>query len=352
MTEKPDTVHGRLMEAVHVSGYTMERALAELEWLLSDGRWQQVAGGFDDINAFLATIDLGDFRLLADRRKSLVKKLTAIEASQRATARALGVDKRTVARDLGAGASAPSGLVTPLGINAETDDTGAGAPPDTEQWFQGDTDPADLAKQRTKREEKERERQAMRDANAELVANTEPLPASEYPTIVIDPPWDWGDEGDQDQLGRARPKYATLPLQELLALPIPDLSTENSHIYLWVTNRSLPKGFMLLAGWGFRYITALTWTKPHFGMGNYFRGQTEHVLFGVKGSLPLLRRDVGTVFEDTRGSSKHSSKPAAFYEIVESCSPGPWLELFLRGSPRPGWTGWGAEKEASGIYVD
>jgi len=195
-----------------------------------------------------------------------------------------------------------------------------------------------------KRELKERKREAIREENRKLVEDT--LPLSEWdrqpvPTIVLDPPWDWGDEGDCDQFGRARPTYATMSLEEILALPVGDLAQPNAHIYLWITNRSLPKGSALLEAWGFRYITALTWCKPSFGMGNYFRGQTEHVLFGVRGSLPLLRKDVGTWFAAPR-PGEHSSKPDAFYELVERCSPGPWLEMFQR-KPRPGWAGWGAE---------
>ena len=196
-----------------------------------------------------------------------------------------------------------------------------------------------------KREMKEAAREARRQENRAKVSNaTTPdqiaQSGAKFSTIVIDPPWDWGDEGDQDQLGRAKPDYATMTKAQLMELPLPSLSDDDCHIYLWITNRSLPKGFDLLEKWGFRYITALTWAKPHFGMGNYFRGQTEHVLFGVKGSQPLKRKDVGTLFSAARGKGGHSSKPSEFYELVESCSPGPYLEMFSR-SEREGWKTWG-----------
>ncbi len=77
-------------------------------------------------------------------------------------------------------------------------------------------------------------------------------------------------------------------------------------------------------------------------MGAYFRGSTEHVLFGIKGSQPLKRQDCGTWFQASRGPSGHSSKPVEFYELVESCSPAPYIELFARGR-RDGWVCWGAE---------
>jgi N6-adenosine-specific RNA methylase IME4 len=203
-----------------------------------------------------------------------------------------------------------------------------------------------------KRELKEQAREARREENRKKIAAVpEPEKAAavaqaKYATIVIDPPWDWGDEGDQDQLGRARPDYSTMSIEQLERLDVGGLADDDCHIYLWITNRSLPKGFRLLEAWGFRYITAITWVKPHFGMGNYFRGQTEHVLFGVKGSQPLKRKDVGTVFEADRGPAGHSSKPPAFLELVESCSPGPFLEMFSRSS-RDGWVAWGENTNAT-----
>lgn len=197
------------------------------------------------------------------------------------------------------------------------------------------------------REVKEERREARREANratiaAAPVATTAVEVGAKFASIVIDPPWDWGDEGDQDQLGRARPTYGTMPIDEIEKLPVATLADDDCHLYLWITNRSLPKGFRLLEAWGFRYVTCLTWCKPSIGMGNYFRGSTEQVLFAVKGSQPLKRKDVGTWFNAPRGPKGHSSKPGEFYDLVESCSPGPFLEMFAR-SGRKGWTAWGAE---------
>jgi N6-adenosine-specific RNA methylase IME4 len=132
-------------------------------------------------------------------------------------------------------------------------------------------------------------------------------------------------------------------VSEIGELPVGELSERDAHIYLWIMNRALPHGFALLDGWGFRYVTILTWCKPSIGVGNYFRGSTEHVLFGVKGSLQLLRSDVGTWFQAPR-PGRHSAKPPEFFKMVEECSPGPWLEMFARET-RPGWVSWGAEIE-------
>ena len=192
-----------------------------------------------------------------------------------------------------------------------------------------------------KRAERESRREEERKENAEKIeALSTPLEATGlFQTIVIDPPWDWSDEGDINQFGRAKPDYHTMPIEEIEALPVGKIADDNCHLYLWVTNRSLPKAFRLIEAWGFRYITCITWVKPSIGMGNYFRGSTEQVLFCVKGSQPLKRRDVGTHFEAPRGQ-RHSEKPEEFYKLVESCSYAPYIDIFGR-TGREGWSVWG-----------
>ena len=48
------------------------------------------------------------------------------------------------------------------------------------------------------------------------------------------------------------------------------------------------------------------------------------------------RRQVNVLSTQKR---EHSRKPDEFYEIIEACSPGPYLELFAR-YPRSGWHQW------------
>ena len=192
-----------------------------------------------------------------------------------------------------------------------------------------------------KRKEKEEQRDQHVKENIEKVKNGEHMSEIDglFQTIVIDPPWDWGDENDNNQFGRAKPDYATMSFEEILNSPVIRLADENCHLYLWITNRSLQKGFELIEALGFRYITCLTWVKPSFGMGNYFRGITEQVLFAIKGSMQLKRHDVGTHFEAPR-REKHSGKPNEVYDLIESCSYGPYLEIFSRHQ-RDGWIIWG-----------
>ena len=196
------------------------------------------------------------------------------------------------------------------------------------------------AYQYVKRAEKEAQREEARQRNTEKIKTiSSPLEAQGlFQTIVIDPAWDYSEEGDNDAFGRIKPSYQTMPMKEIEALPIARISDENCHLYIWVTNRTLQKAFRLVEMWGFRYITCLTWIKPHFGVGNYYRSQTEHVLFGVKGQQPLKRHDVGTWFEAPCG--QHSEKPDEFYKLVETCSFAPYIDIFGR-KEREGWTVWG-----------
>lgn len=75
--------------------------------------------------------------------------------------------------------------------------------------------------------------------------------------------------------------------KELLALPVASWAEDRAHLYLWTTNTNLRDAFDLMEAWGFAYVTTLTWVKPSFGLGAYFRTTTEHVLFGVRGRRPV-----------------------------------------------------------------
>ncbi len=296
------------------------------------------------------TLNADRRHLSAEQRQEVVRALREKGHSIPAIAGALGIGQGTAQRDA---ATLPVGKVPDRSIGTDgvsrpskrptiVAATSAKEAERATEWLPLLTDAPDVADATTiARLGREARRQAARDANESAVEGVAPLPTDRFSCIVMDPPWDWGDEGDVDQFGRGRPTYSTMPLEEVAVLPVGELADDNCHLYLWITNRSLPKGFDLLAGWGFRYVTALTWCKPSIGMGNYFRNNTEHVLFGVKGSLPLLYQDTGTWFEAPR-AGKHSSKPPQFYQMVTRLSPGPRLEMFAR-SPREGFTVWGAE---------
>ncbi|MBA3844355.1 MAG: methyltransferase [Actinobacteria bacterium] len=170
-----------------------------------------------------------------------------------------------------------------------------------------------------------------------VVIEDAPLPEGQYRVIVADPPWRYGNTATR---GAAEDHYPTMSLDELAALEVETRSAPDAHLYLWVTNGFLREGFDLITAWGFIYKTCLTWVKPQMGMGNYFRSSTEHVLFGVRGSMPIQDRGLMNWFEASRG--KHSAKPDSFYDLVEKASRGPYLEMFARRR-RLGWHSWGNE---------
>lgn len=160
-------------------------------------------------------------------------------------------------------------------------------------------------------------------------------PPTTFSTIVIDPPWQYGNTATR---GAAEDHYPTMTYDQLAELELP--AAENCHLYLWVTNNFLRDGLELCDVWGFEYKTLLTWVKPQMGMGNYFRSVTEHIIFGLRGSLPTARRDRTNVVNADR--RRHSAKPDAFYDLVEEMSPGPYIDMFSR-SRRMGWHTWGNE---------
>lgn len=171
-----------------------------------------------------------------------------------------------------------------------------------------------------KRKEKEEQRNQHVNENIEKIKKGKPMSEIDglFQTIVIDPPWDWGDENDNNQFGRAKPDYATMPFKEILKSPVIRLADENCHLYLWITNRSLPKGFELIEAWGFRYIPCLTWVKPSIGMGNYFRGSTEQVLFAIKGNMPLKRHDMVLIlkFQGEKDTARNRSNSMKLSKVV------------------------------------
>ncbi len=164
-----------------------------------------------------------------------------------------------------------------------------------------------------------------------------------YRTLVVDPPWRYEDKltmGSGVKHRGAITHYDVQPMSAIVDIPVGDWAENDAHLYLWTTNAFMVEAHELAKAWGFRQRTILTWCKHHFGMGHYFRNSTEHVLFCVRGSLPTLRKDVPTHFTAPRG--RHSAKPQAFYDMVETMSPGPYLDVFNRNQ-RLGWDGWGYE---------
>jgi N6-adenosine-specific RNA methylase IME4 len=155
-----------------------------------------------------------------------------------------------------------------------------------------------------------------------------------YGTILADPPWDIQQRGS---LGAER-HYRLMTLVAIKSLPVAELAKPDAHLWLWVTNATLPVARDVMTAWGFTYRSPLTWIKPRLGLGNYLRNMTEHLLLGTRGRAPVRFRSQGTwLFAPVQD---HSHKPEEAYAVIERCSPGPYLELFARRR-QPGWHAWG-----------
>ncbi|WP_308491285.1 MT-A70 family methyltransferase [Microbacterium terrisoli] len=185
-----------------------------------------------------------------------------------------------------------------------------------------------------------------------------PLPKVEggFKTVLADPPWRFANRtGKVAPEHRRLDRYDTMTLEDIKALPVEDTLAKNAHLYLWVPNALLPDGMAVMGAWGFRYVSNIVWAKRRIdggpdgrGVGFYFRNVTELILFGVRGSMRTLapaRSQVNMI--ETR-KREHSRKPDEQYEFIESCSPGPYLEMFARHK-RQGWEAWGNESDVEEV---
>lgn len=175
-----------------------------------------------------------------------------------------------------------------------------------------------------------------------------------FTTVLANPPWRFENKtGKVAPEYRQFPRHGTMELQEILHLPISDIAKPDAHLYLWVPNALLHEGLQVMENWGFSYKTSLVWYKirrdggpDRRGVGFYFQNVTELMFFGTfnnNGRTLQPARTTPNLISARR--REHSRKPEEVYNLIEACSPGPYLELFARFR-RPGWFQWGNEHEA------
>jgi len=179
------------------------------------------------------------------------------------------------------------------------------------------------------------------------IGSTALFGSSRYRTIVADPPWAYktrmkgtlGPKGSNMKSVNFN-EYPTMDIDELAAMPVKDLAEDDAHLYLWTTQTFLRDTYRVLDAWGFKQGAILVWAKPPKGVCGTYVASVEFCIFARRGSLQHKRRQIGTCYQWPR--SHHSAKPEAFQDMVESVSPGPYLELFARRQ-RLGWHTWGNE---------
>jgi len=177
------------------------------------------------------------------------------------------------------------------------------------------------------------------------------FPAGQYRTVLADPPW---PESGGGKIKRGADRhYPLMKVAEISAMPVRRLiHPEGCHLYLWTTNNYLSDALAVVKAWGFTYKTLITWAKDgRIGLGQYFRGMTEHCIFAVSRALPYRTRD-GKRAQGTTLLGKsliprpgaHSVKPRELHEVAELVSWPPRIELFARHA-REGWASWGDKIE-------
>jgi N6-adenosine-specific RNA methylase IME4 len=189
-----------------------------------------------------------------------------------------------------------------------------------------------------------------------------------YKTIVADPPWNvkaGRDLGgyvvvngkqvfDQTHQKSRDLAYPSMSIAEISALPVSEWAEEYAHLYIWTINKYVEQVYQVARAWGFTPSTMLVWAKNPLGggLGGTYRITTEYCLFCRRGTLAAKSRITGTWWNWKRpyvnGYPCHSKKPEQFQDMIETVSPGPYLELFAR-RVRPGWDAWGNEIKESPV---
>lgn len=175
----------------------------------------------------------------------------------------------------------------------------------------------------------------------------------EFSTILADPPWRFSNRtGKMAPEHKRLTRYDTMGIEEICALPVAKHAATPGHLYLWVPNALLPWGLQVMDAWGFEYKTNIVWFKIRKdggpdgrGVGFYFRNVTELLLFGIRGRMRTLKAGRTQVNLVATRKEEHSRKPVEVHELIEACSPGPYLELFAR-ERRGGWQQWGDEVDS------
>jgi N6-adenosine-specific RNA methylase IME4 len=157
----------------------------------------------------------------------------------------------------------------------------------------------------------------------------------------------------------AEAHYGCMNLADIAALPVAGWAAKDCILLLWTTDPLLPAALRVIEAWGFQYKTVgFYWAKlnksaPRIylaerdfftGMGFWTRANVEQCLLATRGHPRRSGTGVRKLVIAPR--REHSRKPDEMYERIEQLAPGPYLELFARGT-RTGWDSWG---EQTGLF--
>lgn len=170
---------------------------------------------------------------------------------------------------------------------------------------------------------------------------TDLLSIGKFPVLYADPPWQYEFCKSVDR--EIENQYPTMSLEDIKSLPVGDVATEDSVLFLWCPAPKVEEALAVMNAWGFTYKTNFVWVKDRIGMGMYCRMRHELLLIGTQGNIPIpepaARSD--SIIESPR--EMHSKKPDKVYEIIERLYPEySRIELFARNT-RMNWEVWGNE---------
>lgn len=173
----------------------------------------------------------------------------------------------------------------------------------------------------------------------------ENFPTKHYDVIVVDPPWNVKKLTHRSRPNQINMDYSTLSIEQIQTLPIDSISTDNSWVFLWTTQKYLFSALNVLENWKFKHLLTMVWKKtfgisegmPLFG----FVWNCEFILVGykTKPKLWVSKKLIPCCFEAP--NVKHSKKPDKFYELIYPLGD-THIDIFARTN-RIGWDVWGDE---------
>ena len=187
-----------------------------------------------------------------------------------------------------------------------------------------------------------------------------------YQIIYADPAWNYNSRmalGKGAAKSSAEDYYNVMSIEDIMALPIKEISAKDCILFIWVTMPKLNEVFKVINAWGFKYKTCgFVWVKRNkvfsdernknrngiddfMGQGRWVRQNAELCLIATKGKPKRISAKVRQIIYQP--IQEHSKKPNEVRErIVELIGDLPRIELFSRQETE-GWDIWGNEVESS-----
>ncbi len=187
-----------------------------------------------------------------------------------------------------------------------------------------------------------------------------------YNIIYADPAWNYNSRmalGKGAAKSSAEDYYNVMNIDDIMALPIKEISAKDCILFIWVTMPKLNEVFKVIDAWGFEYKTCgFVWVKRNkvfsdernknrngiddfMGQGRWVRQNAELCLIATKGKPKRISAKVRQIIYQP--IQEHSKKPNEVRErIVELIGDLSRIELFSR-EKHAGWDVWGNEVESS-----